>query len=330
MRYYPEGIDKITVVLNPLLLNKENVWKYHDPYNRLTFHRAGAFTALSIHEEWFNPFFDYQIQIAMAIHEIIKKKVINFPDNIFTLYTIYTNPSFFFVSIVCTEFYFDYKKENIWGYEEMNAANSDKAKEEGLLYRYAFINEDGDTEITNTYYTNDYADSKKSIFCLYNRIEKLLRDNNKDTAKNIKKYQNEIRCEIRLTNENCPYLRWDNFKGAYKNIINRFSDYLSVIYGNHICGLFNVKGNENKRFKKIIYLFRERQKELQRKNRQTGKKERYRGNDLCKAKERSGNIKSTITEQDMLEKLDKTSINFAKRTKALKLNDLTLEIEEKR
>jgi hypothetical protein len=325
MRYYPEGIDTIKVVLNPILVNTENVWKYHDPYKRLTFHHSGAFITLSIHAEWFIPFLDYQIQIAMAIHEIIKNKVLTFPDNIFTLYTIYTNPSFFFTSIVCAEFYFDYKKEDIWGYEEMSTTNRDKAKEEGLLYRYTFINEDGDTEITNTYYTNDNTETKKSIFCLYNRKEKLLHDNNKDTAENIKKYQNEIRCEIRLFSGHPNYLLWDNFKGTYRNIINRFSDYLSVIYGNHICGLFNVKGNENKQFKKIISLFQERQKEQQK-----DKKERYRGNKLREAKETLENIKGKIKEKDVLEKLHKTSVNFAKRTKALKLNDLAVKIEGKR
>jgi hypothetical protein len=316
MKYYPEGIDKIKVILNPLLLNKENMQKYFDPYQRLTLHQAGAFTALSIHDEWFNPFFDYQIQIAMAIHELIKKKVINFPDNIFTLYTIYTNPSFFFVSIVCAEFYFDYKKENIWGYEEMSTTDIIKAKEEGLLYRYTYIKDDGSTEITKTFYTNDKTDFKKSIFSLYDRLSKLLHDNNKDTAENIKNFQNEIRCEIRLFSNNSPYLQWENFKGNYTNIINRFIPYLSVIYNNHICGLFNVKGKENKEFNKIISLSQKQQSK------------RYRGNKLHEVKTASENIKNSIKEQDILEKLDKTSINFAKRTKAKKINELALKIGE--
>jgi hypothetical protein len=317
MRYYPEGIDKIKVLLNPALINKENVWKYFDPYNRLTLHQAGPYTALSIHVEWFNPFFDYQIQISMAIHEIIKKKVITFPDTIFTLYTIYTNPSFFFVSIVCAEFYFDYKKDNIWGYEEMSTVDKNKAEKEGLLYRYTFINEDGNSETTNTFYTNGNTDSKKSVFCLYNRKEKLLHDNNKDTAENIKKYQNEIRCEIRLFSYNSSYLQWENFRGSYKNIINRFIPYLAVIYNNHICGLFRVKGKENKQFNKIISLSQKEQII------------RYRGNKLHEAKKASENIQNAIGGQDIiLEKLDKTSINFAKRNKALKLNELELEIEK--
>jgi hypothetical protein len=319
MNYYPEGIDKIKVLLNPALVNKDKVREYFDPHQRLTLHQAGAFTALSIHSEWFNPIFDYQIQISEAIHELIKCKALNFPDTIFTLYIIYTNPSFFFVSIVCAEFYFDYKKDNIWGYEEMSTVDKNKAKEEGLLYRYTFINEDGDSETTNTFYTNGNTDSKKSVFCLYNRKEKLLHDNNKDTIENIEKYQNEIRCEIRLFSNTSPYLRWENFKGSYKNIINRFIPYLSVIYGNHICGLFRVKGKENKQFNKIISLF------------QNQKKERYRGNNLHESKKALENIQRAEEKQnDILEKSDKTTSNYAKRKKALKLNDLVLEVEKKR
>lgn len=316
MRYFPEGIDKVKVILNPLLLNKANVKGYFDPYNRLTLHHAGAFTALSIHEEWFNPFFDYQIQIAYAIYKLVKQKIFNFPDTVFTFYVIYTNPSFFFISITGVEFYFDFKKEHIAGYEEMSATNIDKAKSEGLLYNYCTNDGHGSKKPTDTYYTNDINNSRKSIFTLYNRTEKLLHDNNKDTAENIKQYQNEIRGEIRLNRINCPYLHWDNFKGTYFNIMNRFLLYLSVIYNNHICGLCTVSGKENKQFAKIAVYAKKK------------KTSRYRGDRLVTAKKTS--IDNKITEQDVLIKLDKTSQNIAKRKKALKLHDLALKIEGKR
>jgi hypothetical protein len=282
----------------------------------LTLHRAGAFTALSIHDEWFNPFFDYQLQIANAIYELIKQKILNFPNTIFTLYIIYTNPSFFFTSIAGVEFYFDFKKENIEGYEEMSTTNIDKAKEEGLLYRYCTNNEDGIKRRTNTYYTNDINNSRKSIFTLYNRREKLLHDNNKDTVENITEYQNEIRGEIRLSRINCPYLQWDNFKGTYRNIINRFLPYLSVIYNNHLCGLFTTSGKENRQFNKITSYSRKQHKV------------RYRGNKLVNNKKSFMGNKNTIKEPDILMKLDKTSQNVAKRKKAIKLNDIALNTDK--
>jgi hypothetical protein len=99
-------------------------------------------------------------------------------------------------------------------------------------------------------------------------------------------------------------------------IINRFLLYLSVIYNNHIRGLCTVSGKENKQFTKIaVYAKKE-------------KKSRYRGDKLVNDKRMSVNNK--ITEEDVLIKLDKTSQNIAKRTKALKLNNLALKIEEKR
>jgi hypothetical protein len=313
MRYFCEGIDKIKVILNPMLVNKDIAKNYFDPHNRLTVHQAGAFTALSIHEEWFNPFFDYQIQIARAIYELVKQKVLNFPDTPFTLYVIYTNPSFFIISTVGVEFYFDFKKENICGYEEMSTAHIDKAKEEGLLYRYHKTNEGGIKTPTETYYSNDVNNSRKSIFTLYNRMKKLLHDNNKDTIENIKEKQNEIRCEIRLTRINSPYLNWDNFKGTYRNIINRFLPYLSVIYTNHICGLFAVKGKDNKQFNKIVVLSKKQQKI------------RYRGNKLVSGKEVSKQSRNKIEGLDALKELDKTSQNIAKRKKATKLNEMSLK-----
>jgi hypothetical protein len=78
--------------------------------------------------------------------------------------------------------------------------------------------------------------------------------------------------------------------------------------------LFNVKGKENKQFNKIISFFKKQQSK------------RYRGSKLHEAKTLSENIQSSNMEQDILEKLDKTSINFAERTKAKKMNETALKI----
>jgi hypothetical protein len=79
-----EGIDKISVTLNPLFLNTGCDKKHIDPYNRLTLHKAGPFTVLSISQEYFNPLFDYQMQISLAIYELVKQRIILFEDNFLT------------------------------------------------------------------------------------------------------------------------------------------------------------------------------------------------------------------------------------------------------
>jgi hypothetical protein len=119
---YKEGIDKIGVLLNPLFFNKADITKHKDPYRRLTLHRAGNFTVLSIHEEWFNPLFDYQFQIARAICHLINEGVINLKarwakedsmNDMWNLYLVYTIPQYFILSIVACEFFSDIKYGNI-------------------------------------------------------------------------------------------------------------------------------------------------------------------------------------------------------------------------
>jgi hypothetical protein len=55
-----------------------------------------------------------------------------------------------------------------------------------------------------------------------------------------------------LSSGNTDLLHWDNFKGTYTQIFNRYVNYLAVIYNNYIEGRIEVKGNENPRFMKII------------------------------------------------------------------------------
>jgi hypothetical protein len=256
MKFYTEGIDKIKVLLNPLLTNKQKVYEYFDPTNTLTLEPAGAFTALAIESEWFNPFVDYQIQIANAIYEIVKHQVLDFPDiPLLTLFCIYKNPYFFILNIVEAEFYSDFKKDKVKVKEGMCASNIDKAKELGILYQYQRQNrETGELEPTETYYTTYLKNI--SQFSLYNRLEKLMHDNNKASKKELLANQNEIRAEFRLDSANTNYLHWSNFKGTYQQIFKRHMNYLAVVFNNKIRGLIDFKCNENKNFKKVISIAR--------------------------------------------------------------------------
>ena len=244
-----EGIDRIGVLLNPIFFRKENIHKHKDPYKRLTLHKAGQWYLLSIHEEWFNPFFDYQSQIAMAIYELVKEGVIEFPDNMFTPYFIYRFHDYFILSVAGVEFFSDFKDGNIEVNKNMLKTNIPEAKNEGGLYQYY---DKKKNKVTDTCYSPDCHGSRKSQFISYNKLEKSIKDNNHASREKIIKNQNPWRCEFKIFSNNSNWLNWDNFKGNYQQIFNRYKEYLAVIYNNQVDGCLSVKGNENPNFRNVV------------------------------------------------------------------------------
>jgi hypothetical protein len=247
--YCAEGIDKIGVILNPLFFDKKNIIKHNDPYNRLTLHPAGRLTILSIHQEWFNPFFDYQIQIALAIYELIKEGVIDFPDTIFTPLFIYKNHSLFILNVVSCEFFFDFRQKNIEINQDMVSSSINEAFNEGMLYQYF---DKKTNALTDTFYSPDIQLHSKSQFICYNKLRKSIKDNNIASVEELSKNQREIRCEYKIYSCNSEWLHWDNFQGNYKTVFNRYKEYLAVLYNKYISGCLTVHGKENPNFKKII------------------------------------------------------------------------------
>jgi hypothetical protein len=250
---FKEGIDRIGVLLNPLFLKKENIHKYKDPKRRLTLHVNWNWCVLSIHEEWFNPTFNYQVQIALAIYELIKVGVIEFSDNMFTKYLIYRYHEYFIHSIVAIEFFSDFKDENINVNKNMLKTSIPIAKSEGGLYQYKKNN-----ILTDTYYSPDYNGSRKSQFIIYNKLKKSIKDNNIASVGNLIKYQNPWRCEFKVFSNNSNWLNWDNLKGDYQQVFNRYKEYLAVIYNNQVDGSLTVKGNENPNFINVVKTAKEK------------------------------------------------------------------------
>jgi hypothetical protein len=250
-KYYRDFIDKIKILLNPLLINKEKAARFFDPSQKLTIHHAGAFTALSIHAEWFNPYFDYQIQIAAAIYELVIKGVLDYPDiEYFTMYCIYKYPYTFMLNIVEIEFYSDFKKQNIKIKPDGFTQNIDKAKQLGLLYQFHLFNEStGRKEPTDTYYVPNARNI--SCFSIYNKLAKSIQDNHV-SRKELEENQNPIRAEFRIDSANTDLLHWNNLKGNYFQIFKRYMNYLAVVYNTHIRGLVDFKCNENQSFQKVI------------------------------------------------------------------------------
>ena len=245
----PEGIDKIGVILHPLFLNKENAKKYFDPNNCLEIHPAGIYTVLSIKQEYFNIFFDYQKQIVCAIYELVKAGVINFPDTLLTLWYIYNYPQYFILRIVSLEFYSDWREEDIYINPDMYKCNLEEAKDEGFLYRYIT----DDKEITDTYYSNDKSLSKydRSSFICYNKRKKDSKEN-QISHNDINNYARPIRTEFRLYADNTPWLHWDNLKEDYQQIFNRHVALMATIYNNFVRECISVNNKANPNFSKII------------------------------------------------------------------------------
>jgi hypothetical protein len=246
---YKEGIDRVGVLLNPMFFRKENINKHKDPFRRLTLHNAGQWHVLSIHEEWFNPFFDYQMQIALAVYELVKEGVVDFMDNMFTPYFIYRFHEWFILSIVGVEFYSDFKDKNINVDKNMLKPSINEAKEEGCLYQFY---DKAVNKLTDTFYSPDKNGTRKSQFIVYNKLEKSIKDNNHASVETLIKYQNPIRCEFKIYSNNSNWLHWDNLLGDYQTIFNRYKNYLAVIFNNYIDGCLTVKGDENNNFINIV------------------------------------------------------------------------------
>ena len=235
------GIDKIKLILNPLFLSN-NIPEYIRADNKLTIHRAGDLTLLSIHAEYFNPVNDFYLQIAFAIYELIEKKVFNLTiyNPALALMCISQNMYAFILGVSQVEFCFDFPKGKVRINKE--------AVENGDIIQYK--NNDGNP--TETYYTNDYeADKRKSSFCVYNKREKLKHDN-QNKQDTIDDMNVETRIEARLGRDNCPYLDIDNLHGSYEDIFKQFQPFLGVLYYNYLFGNVDVKGKGNTHFTRLV------------------------------------------------------------------------------
>jgi hypothetical protein len=66
--------------------------------------------------------------------------------------------------------------------------------------------------------------------------------------------QNPERLEFRIYAGNSRWLHWDNLKGNYQQIFNRYEEYLATLYNNYVLGCLTVRGKENPNFKKLVKL----------------------------------------------------------------------------
>ena len=121
---------------------------------------------LTFHAEYLNPYFDLRSQIVKAIYELIEKNVINFPNDNPVLTFMFINQyiEYFIIHVSQVEFYFDFPKGKV--------SIDQDAIENGDMKQY----KDNNGNLTNTYYSNDNPKGKDT-FCVYNRHDKLIKDN---------------------------------------------------------------------------------------------------------------------------------------------------------
>jgi hypothetical protein len=244
----PEGIDKIKLVLNPFYVNLESYRKNLNAQNSLTLHKGGPFRMLSIHAEYINPKVDIHLTIAKAVFSLINNDILDLSflkdgDRRKALYFIYTHLDYFVILVSEIEFYFNIKSENM------------RIKDEAVIYGYLIPVSGIKNPGAVSYYTRDYRKKgiKHSYGIIYDRYAKLKKDN--QTAREVlSKMTYKKRLEIKLFNTKSDWMDIRNLKGSYTQIMNRYFDYLSIIYKEYFYGYVNVNSSENKNLDKIIRL----------------------------------------------------------------------------
>lgn len=258
-----EGIDKIKVILHPLLINpkkihfnKDHIMHIH-PLNHITLHEGGAQVCLAIHNEFLLPFGDMKLNIVNAIYYLMEKEILIIASDLipkpFIFTIIYNNLSSFIIHIPQLEFFFNLKEENII------------VKEEAVIFSYLrkIINKRTGSV---SYYTNDYRNYRNSMGIIYHKADKDLHDNHKKNAQIVNNLY-KMRLEFRLNNINCNRLSLDNLKGTYADIINRFIPFLAIKYNELFADHVKINPVDNWYLTKLLATAKENES----KKRYTGK-----------------------------------------------------------
>ncbi|GHT63819.1 hypothetical protein FACS1894110_02320 [Spirochaetia bacterium] len=255
-----EGIDKITVTLNPLascFITTERPYTDNMHYIRLdqVFY-YGKWAFLTIQSQRIDHTLDIRCSIAKAIYELIEKKILVFPIDI-PLIFIYMKLDYFVYNIKEIEFYFDFIEGNIH------------------ILQPELLN-----QIGTSYYSSDYRSSKnshtrKSLLEVYDHAGNLVRLN-QTSRKKLKENPYTKRIEFNLTKYNSPNMTLSDLSGNYDEVIIRYTHYLAVLYSRYFYGNVIVNDFEHYHFNKIYQLAAKGRK-------------RYTGNELEKVSKKENN-----------------------------------------
>jgi hypothetical protein len=248
-----EGIDKITVTLNPstsYFIRTEKPftdYKHHIRLDQVFYY--GNWSFLTIQGQMIDPTIDIRFSIAKAIYELIEKKILVFPMDL-ALGFIYAKLPYFVYNIKEIELYFDFKPNNI-----------------------QILNPELLNQIETSFYSNDFRSypnrpKRKSFLEIYDHAENLKRQRHV-AWKKIEENPYKLRIEFNLTKYNSRNITLGDLSGSYDEVITRYTPYLAVLYFREFYGNVIVNDVEHPHFNKIYQLAAKGQK-------------RYTGNELEK------------------------------------------------
>jgi hypothetical protein len=234
-----QGIDKISIALQPIIVGKKLGKVPIDPKKELTFRYFGCFPVLDIHAERLDLDQDLHSQIASIIYELIEKDFINFPNTPLTFAFVHQHLDCFVLFLKEIEFFFDLRPDNISIDEkEDNPEIDDKEK---LFYRYE-----------NTHYSKDRSKkNRKSKIAIYDRKLRL-KETRQKSYKEIEAMSNNMRLEFRLCNSNCKYMDIDNIKGNYNKVFKNYLPYLASSYNKLAKDSLDITSREHANLLKLL------------------------------------------------------------------------------
>jgi len=234
-----QGIDKISIALQPLFVSEKFRKVPVDPKKELTARYYGCFPVLDIHAERLDIYQDFHSQIAAIIYELIEKDFIIFPKTPFTYGFIREHLDWFVLFLKEIEFFFDLSPENICIDEKEDDPQIDA--NDKLFFKYE-----------NTYYSKDRTrNNKKSKIAIYDRRLRLKKTRQKSN-KEIEMMSNYIRLEFRLCTSNCDYMNMSNIRGEYDKVFMRYLPYLATVYSKLAKGSLEINAKQHKNLKKIL------------------------------------------------------------------------------
>jgi hypothetical protein len=233
-----EGIDKITVTLNPsasYFIETEKPYTDKTHYIRLdqVFY-YGTWPFLTIQCQKIDPTMDIRFSIAKAIHELIEKKILVFPMDL-PLGFIDMNLHYFVSNIKEIEFYFDFRSSNI------------------QILQPELLNRDNTSFYSKDYRSYPNRSTRKSFLEIYDHAESLKADRH-IPWKNIDENLYKLRIEFNLTKYNNRNMTLDDLSGNYDKVISRYTPYLAVLYSRYFYGNVIVTDFEHPHFNKMYQL----------------------------------------------------------------------------
>lgn len=263
---------------------------------------------LSVHEEYLQSFTDIKMGIAHAILDLMNMGIVN--KGPFATYgkllirtIIYAYISQFVFHVAELELYFNIKRSDITIMEDAVALGFMKKiinKKTGAI----------------TYYTNDFRDYRKSMGIIYDKLAKLISDN-QTSNEELQSNQFPIRLEFRLNNINCNWLHINNLKGSYKQIFNRFCPFLEIKYNQLFADNISINPNNNKYLKKLV------------EGAKTNSAQRYTGDELKKSNKILPDSLKPFQIENKTEKCNALIDSILANNKTLKITKKVIDLEEK-